>query len=174
MEITYKRKTQPHNTYAAKLAILQAMDSFQLSALCRELGVPFLLSAAPRLLTRRLENSEGYSRVCDSILRKPILHMPLPGDVESLAIVTSVVLAIAHEKGIDPADVNIPKAIPDSFGFYEEVDPACNDCPYKVHCQHRTKELQPTCYRVFYNSQSAACGVCLYAPWCRGDLLTNE
>lgn len=169
-EVTYKRKPNPVNTYNIKLSSLQALEANELHALCREMGIPFLLSAAPRLITARLEKGEGHSPICDSLLRKPILQMPLPVNIEALAIVTSVVAKIAKEKGIEPDEVNIPRAIPDSYGFYEVADPACGDCPYSEHCEYWTQQHRPTCYRVFYNSQSAACKLCLYGPWCGTDL----
>lgn len=170
MEITYKRKANPANTFQDKLNALQALDADRLKALCHELHIPFLLSAAPRLIARRLENGEGHSRLCDSLLRKPLTFMPLPNETESLAIVTSVVMAIAKEKGIEPDEVNIPKAIPDSFGFYEEADPACGDCPYIQHCEYVTVRLKPICFGVFHHRESVACASCLYRPWCSKDL----
>lgn len=169
-EVTYKRKINPVNTYNPKLEVLTQLDCDRLHALCRDMGIPFLCSAAPRLITARLEKGQGSSRICDSLLRYPILHMPMPGDVEALAIVTSVVTRIAKEKGIEPDEVNIPKAIPDSYGFYEAADPACGDCPYIEHCEYWTKQHRPPCYQVFHHSESAACKSCLYEPWCGTDL----
>lgn len=164
VEITFKRKDNPANTFQDKLNALQALSPDRLKALCHELHIPFLLSAAPRLIARRLENGEGYSRLCDSLLRKPLTFMPLPDNGQE--IVDAVVRGIAEEKGIQPEEVNIPKAIPDSFGFYEQVDPACGDCPYFKHCELWTLQLKPGCFGVFHHRESAACLSCLYRPWC--------
>lgn len=168
VEITYKRKANPANTLQAKLNALQALDSDRLKALCRELDIPFLLSAAPRLIARRLENGEGHSRLCDSLLRKPLTFMPLPENGQE--IVDTVVSGIAQTKGIQPDEVNIPKAIPDSFGFYEEADPACGECPYVMPCNDWTEAHKPICFNTFHHKDSAACKSCLYAPWCSWSL----
>lgn len=175
----FKHRPIPVNTYNTKLRALQALPEPDLKALATELHVPTtkagpLLQSTVRLIARKLEDGLGGIRVADSILRKPLKGMPLPEPEEGELIVMGIVMAIALEKGIEPDEVNIPKAIPDSFGFYESSDPACKECSYLAPCKDWTIMHRPACFRVFHHRESAACLSCIVGPWCKTDLKTVE
>lgn len=100
------------------------------------------------------------------VARYPLTFMPLPTAEEGEQVVVEVVLAVAKLEGKEPEDVKIPMAIPECYGFYEAVDPACKECPYKVHCVERTVSMQPRCFNKLYSLSTPACANCILAPWC--------
>lgn len=167
-------KRQPHTgDYSKLLSQVNSLEPDAIKAACKELFIPYLPQTSPRLLAKRLEKTPGNSRLLDSILRKPVTYVPLPDPEEGDQIVELVVLEIAAAKGIQPDEVNIPKAIPDSWGFYEESDPACGDCPYSLYCADATEAMRPPCFRLLYSPESIACKTCLYSPWCSADLVVE-
>lgn len=173
IEITYRKRQQHIGNYKRLLELVNSLEESAIRQACKELGIPYLQQTSPRLLAKRLEKIPGNSRLLDSILRKPVTYVALPDPAEGDQIVEEVVLAIAKAKGIEPEQVNIPKAIPDSWGFYEESDPACNDCPYDKHCLEATEAMRPPCFRLLHSAESLACKVCLYAPWCSSELVVE-
>lgn len=168
VEITYKRKVKPDSDYNSTLAMLQALDAPTIRAICSLLNIPYLIQTSPRLIAKRLQTKPETSRVIDSILRQPVKVIPDTYNAEQ--IIAEVVMAIAVAKGIEPEEVNIPRAIPTCFGFNEAIDPACVDCVYNVHCAQFTTDLRPKCFGLLHNKESVACNLCLYNPWCKCDI----
>lgn len=173
IETIYRKRQQHIGDYSKLLALVNTLEPDAIKAACKELFIPYLPQTSPRLLAKRLERVEGNSRLLDSILRQPVTYVPMPDPEEGDQIVELVVLEIAADKGIQPDEVNIPKAIPDSWGFYDNVDPACAECPYSLYCAEATEAMRPRCFRLLHNPESLACKSCLYAPWCSTDLVVE-
>lgn len=171
IKTTYRKREQHIGDYSKLLSHIQTLEVSAVKAACLSLSIPYLPTIACRLLAKRLSASEDSTRLIDSILRHPVTQIPLPDPTEGDLIVEEVVLRIAAEEGKQPDEVNIPKAIPDSFGFFEDGDPACGECPYALHCKEYTEAMQPICFKLLHSSDSIACKSCYYSPWCGSELV---
>lgn len=172
VETTYRKREQHIGDYSKLLNMLESLEPEAIKAACKQLGIPYLPQIGCRLLAKRLEKAEDTNRLLDTILRKPVTSVPLPTH-DADFIIALAVYNMAEREGKEPDKVNIPEAIPDSYGFYEADDPSCKECPYSESCESYTISLQPICFGLLHNSESKACINCYYNPWCGFDLVVE-